>query len=547
MKKLAYSAALAALLVGLMPGVSSAKAPVATPEEKAVAITQPSTVYLEQYWTAYVKIPGGTGYINRGAAFHLTFRCTGFIVSPDGYIATAGHCVDPADARSSIAAAAVTYMSQNNLIYSYYLANRIHTLDVNELVTEATGSWTFEGKDSGSPPDVAVFAQRGTALQGQKSGEAIGARVIASEPVGKGDVAILKVEKKNLPSLAIGSSADLPVGTNVLAVGYPGNREAIADASLDPTFQDGKVSAKSTRSGGTLPIYEINAAVSGGMSGGPAVNLSGEVVGINSMSLSKGTGQAQDASFNYITPVSLLNEMLNANGVKAAIGPADREWRDGLRMYFAGDGKGAVKKFQALEAADPSRPLVHDYVLKAQAVAKTQGGSPVILIVVLAVVLLGGIGGWMAVRSRKSKASGARPSKLADPFAPSAPVDAAAPAELEAVAEPEAPVTPAAPVAPVAPVPVAETASPSFSPAATAPFTAAPVSSPSAPVAPAAPAVPVSQPSAPAGDAKPSVLTTVATEVETSNGHSNPTRYCAKCGAAAETGVNFCKNCGTKL
>ena len=61
------------------------------------AYTQPSVVYIGSTWTGYVYDTYNKLYLNNGKPFTLDFQCTGFVVNPDGYIATAGHCVDPAE------------------------------------------------------------------------------------------------------------------------------------------------------------------------------------------------------------------------------------------------------------------------------------------------------------------------------------------------------------------------------------------------------------------------------------------------------------------
>jgi serine protease Do len=63
-----------------------------TPEEGAAAVVQPGIVYLETKWTAWVN--DGYEWLNGGRPFEWTSRCTGFVVNPNGYIATTGHCVD---------------------------------------------------------------------------------------------------------------------------------------------------------------------------------------------------------------------------------------------------------------------------------------------------------------------------------------------------------------------------------------------------------------------------------------------------------------------
>ncbi|HRC70012.1 MAG TPA: trypsin-like peptidase domain-containing protein, partial [Candidatus Competibacter denitrificans] len=90
------------------------------------------------------------------------------------------------------------------------------------------------------------------------------------------DVAVLKIEGDNLPTVKIGDSDALEVGEWVLAIGSP--------FGLEHTATQGIVSAvgRNLPSGTYVPFIQSDVAVNPGSSGGPLFNLRGEVVGINS-------------------------------------------------------------------------------------------------------------------------------------------------------------------------------------------------------------------------------------------------------------------------
>jgi serine protease Do len=98
------------------------------------------------------------------------------------------------------------------------------------------------------------------------------------------DVAVLKIEAKNLPVVTLGNPADTRVGDWVVAIGTP--------YGLDNTVTSGIVSAKSRSlpGDGVVPFIQTDAAVNPGNSGGPLFNLKGEVVGINSQIFSRSGG-----------------------------------------------------------------------------------------------------------------------------------------------------------------------------------------------------------------------------------------------------------------
>ncbi|MEY3705622.1 MAG: Peptidase [Pseudomonadota bacterium] len=112
------------------------------------------------------------------------------------------------------------------------------------------------------------------------------AKLIGSDE--RTDVALLKVEASGLPRLSFGDSNKLRVGEWVVAIGSP--------FGLDSTVTAGIVSAKGRETGEYLPFIQTDVAVNPGNSGGPLLNLRGEVVGINSMIYSR-TGGFMGISF----------------------------------------------------------------------------------------------------------------------------------------------------------------------------------------------------------------------------------------------------------
>ena len=104
------------------------------------------------------------------------------------------------------------------------------------------------------------------------------------------DVAVLKIDARNLPVLKAGSTSNVRVGEWVLAIGSPFGFENSASAGI--------VSAKSRSlpDGNYVPFLQTDVAVNPGNSGGPLFNMAGEVIGINSQIYSR-SGGYQGLSF----------------------------------------------------------------------------------------------------------------------------------------------------------------------------------------------------------------------------------------------------------
>lgn len=114
------------------------------------------------------------------------------------------------------------------------------------------------------------------------------AKVIGSDS--RTDVALLKIEAKDLPVVEIGSPETLQVGEWVLAIGSPFGFEQSVTAGI--------VSAKgrSLPGGNYVPFIQTDVAINPGNSGGPLFNMDGKVVGINSQIYSR-TGGFMGLSF----------------------------------------------------------------------------------------------------------------------------------------------------------------------------------------------------------------------------------------------------------
>ncbi len=116
----------------------------------------------------------------------------------------------------------------------------------------------------------------------------------------KTDVAVLKIDASELPTVPLGNTRDLKVGEWVLAIGSPFGFENSVTA--------GVVSAKgrSLPDDGFVPFIQTDVAVNPGNSGGPLFNTRGEVVGINSQIYSR-TGGYQGLSFAI--PIELATKV----------------------------------------------------------------------------------------------------------------------------------------------------------------------------------------------------------------------------------------------
>lgn len=135
------------------------------------------------------------------------------------------------------------------------------------------------------------------------------AKVVGADP--NYDLAVVKIDAKNLPFMLYGNSDDVEIGQWVLAIGYP--------LTLDATVTAGIVSAKARSLGlnrgrdgrstyAVESFIQTDAAVNMGNSGGPLINTNGQLIGINA-AIASPTGYY--SGYSYAIPVDIVQKVVN--------------------------------------------------------------------------------------------------------------------------------------------------------------------------------------------------------------------------------------------
>jgi serine protease Do len=144
------------------------------------------------------------------------------------------------------------------------------------------------------------------------------------------DVAVVKIEARDLPKLPLGDSSKVRVGEWVLAIGSP--------FGLENTVTAGIVSAKSRDTGDYLPFIQTDVAVNPGNSGGPLLNTAGQVIGINSQIFSRSGGYMGISFAIPIDEAMRVADQLRTNGkmtrgrIGVALGEMTKEVAESLGL-----------------------------------------------------------------------------------------------------------------------------------------------------------------------------------------------------------------------
>jgi serine protease Do len=193
------------------------------------------------------------------------------------------------------------------------------------------------------------------------------AKVLGADP--KSDIAVLRIDAKNLPVVLLGDAQQLQVGDPVLAIGSP--------FGFEQSATQGIVSAKGRSLPGdtAVPFIQTDAAVNPGNSGGPLFDGSGAVVGINAQIYSR-SGGFQGLSFAIPINVALKvkDQIVRTGKVShARLGVTVQEIDQSLAESF-----GLARPEGALIAQVHSGSAAAAAGLKAGDVVMEVSGEPVV-------------------------------------------------------------------------------------------------------------------------------------------------------------------------
>jgi hypothetical protein len=207
---------------------------------------------------------------------------TGFIYRPDGYIITNGHVVADANLKDS---AAQTDL-YNRIIKDAVKAivptyARIMGHEPQGTVEEIKAMVQLVPRYE-KVPDLRVYLANRSNYKAEIKAY--------SDPITKGgkDVAILKIDANNLPTVRLGDSNDVHIQEPIMVIGYPSSASSYGGSlhgmfdlasTFVPSVTNGHVSAVKADFKGT-PVIQSDAAVGHGNSGGPAFDDQGHVIGI---------------------------------------------------------------------------------------------------------------------------------------------------------------------------------------------------------------------------------------------------------------------------
>ena len=268
------------------------------------------------------NIVGGTG--------------SGFIINPNGFVVTNGHVVDVIN-EFNTNKSNVSDQILITFLRKIAQANNLPATGENlKKIAQKLKPRVLE-KDMTPLNFVILSNMKEFKYEIKQFSKAI--TEAAQEKGGQGkDIAVLKIEGKNLPIARLGDSDKVKLQELVFAFGYPGAAESFPmdfkSKISEVSINRGTVSALKADYKG-VPIIQSDVNISWGNSGGPSANENGEVIGVNSY-IGIAKGQAV-GGIGFLVPVNTLKEFVNAAGVKDEKSLFNEIYYQALDKVWAGE------------------------------------------------------------------------------------------------------------------------------------------------------------------------------------------------------------------
>ncbi|NNK91389.1 MAG: trypsin-like peptidase domain-containing protein, partial [Acidimicrobiia bacterium] len=338
------------------------------------AVSEAAIVYLEIYYAVWVLDPQLGIYFNNGFPYETVVTCTGWAVGPNRVV-TASHCI-----QVDVQAGTVPYDIIVGPATDFAINNNLYPgLTRAEIENRGLSTWEVEGEAADSAPVREIFASYCTVTSGLRgqSGTST-ARLVDHVPLDQGDVALISIEDPGslaqapIPILEVvpGTPA---VGSEILSVGYPGAVGAATTGQVrSPSIQDGRISSVTTAQFGGYQVFEVSSTLGSGMSGGPTVDFSGRVVGVNSFGV---IGNLD--TFKFVSPADrYVGELLARNGVSNELSGTDITYRQGLTQFLSGNYTAAIELFDETLLRMPAHCRAQEFRLQAVQQRDEVGDTP---------------------------------------------------------------------------------------------------------------------------------------------------------------------------
>jgi S1-C subfamily serine protease len=277
-----------------------------------------------------------------GGTYGLAFTGSGAFISSDGYVLTADHVVD--------------YSNNDQIILDFFGSAVDEFAQAFNFTQSDAQQFLLNKADAGLiqiPTQIVsqkVFlstAYTGTLTNPAGVTSYPITRIVANSPVDKQDVAIVKVEAKDMPYLQLAPANSVHLQDTITAVAYPADADTgdftallsptsggnvnTANSLLTASVNTAQVTSQKTFADGT-PVYETSGLANHGSSGGPVIDGQGRIVGVVD-AIAVQNGQ-EDTRVVYLIPSDVAAQYARQSGATNG-GAFMTAWTKAISEYDA--------------------------------------------------------------------------------------------------------------------------------------------------------------------------------------------------------------------